>query len=103
MNTPGLANGAMMKNSLVLAVSGMILITALAMTACTANKTNQVSVSYMAPENPAYLHIYTLLKEDHHSLERIQKLLSPFRLPWTLEIVLAECNGEADAIYRMAR
>jgi hypothetical protein len=89
----------MMKNSLVLAVSGMILITALAMTACTAEKTNQVSVNYIAPENPAYLPIYTLLKEERHSLERIQEILSPFRLPWTLEIVLAECNGEADAIY----
>jgi hypothetical protein len=101
-----------MKNSLALAVSGMILVTALAMTACTEEKTNQVSVdnvppaktnqvsvSYTPPENPAYQHIYTLLKEERHSLERIQELLSPFRLPWTLEIVLAECAGEADAIY----
>jgi hypothetical protein len=102
----------MMKNSLLFAVSGMTLVTALAMTACTEEKTNQVSVdyvppaktnqvsvSYTPPENPAYQHIYTLLKDERHSLERIQELLSPFRLPWTLEIVLAECDGEADAIY----
>jgi Putative metallopeptidase len=89
----------MMKNSLVLAVSGMILITALAMNACTAKKTNQIRVNYMPPKNPAYQHIYTLLKEERYSLEKFQKVLSPFRLPWTLELSLAECDGEADAMY----
>ena len=95
----------MMKNSLALAVSGMILITALAMTACSAEKTlptektNQVSVNYVAPKNPAYQHIYTLLEEERHTLEKLQELLSPFRLPWTLEVLLAECDGEADAMY----
>ena len=89
----------MMKNSLVLAVSGMILITALAMNACTAEKTNQVSVNYMPPKNPAYQHIYTLLKEKRHTLDKLQEILSPFRLPRTLEISLAECGGEADAMY----
>ena len=89
----------MMKNSLVLAVSGMILITALAMNACTAGKTNQVRGNYMPPKKPAYQHIYTLLKEERHTLEKLQEFLSPFRLPWTLEISLAECDGEADAMY----
>ncbi len=94
----------MMKNSLALAGKGMILITALAMTACTAVKinqvkTNQVRISYVSPENPAYQHIYTLLKEERHTLEKLQEVLSPFRLPWTLEISLAECDGEADAMY----
>jgi hypothetical protein len=94
-----------MKNSLALAVIGMILVTALATTACTKEetlpeaKTNQVNVSYMPPENPEYQHIYTLLNEDRHSLEKLQELLSPFRLRWPLEITLAECGGEADAMY----
>ncbi len=89
----------MMKNILVLAVSGMILITALAMNACTEKKTNQVSVNYVLPKNPAYHHIYKLLKEKDHTLNKLQGILSPFRLPWTLEISLAECGGEADAMY----
>ena len=89
----------MMKSSLPLTVSGMILITALAMTACTAGKTNQVEVNYMLPENPAYRHIYALLKEERRSLEQLQEFLSPFRLPWPLTISLAECGGEADAMY----
>ena len=94
-----------MKNNLALAIIGIILATALATTACTEEeslpeaKTNQVSVSYMPPENPEYQHIYTLLNEDRHSLEKLQELLSPFRLRWPLEITLAECGGEADAMY----
>jgi hypothetical protein len=75
------------------------------MTACTeeetlpAAKANRVSVSYIPPENPEYRYIYTLLNEDRHSLEKLQELLSPFRLRWPLEISLAECGGEADAMY----
>jgi hypothetical protein len=88
----------MMKNRLVLAVNGMILITALAMTACTAEKSNQVSVNYVPPKNPAHQQVYELLKE-RQSLEKFQELLSPFRLPWTLNISLTECDGEADAMY----
>ena len=93
------AKSAMMKNSLALAISGMIFITALTMTACTAEKTNQVGVNYTPPGNPAYQHIYRLLKEERHSLEKLQELLSPFRLPYPLTISLAECGGEADAMY----
>jgi hypothetical protein len=88
----------MMKNSLVLAVSGMILITALAMNACTAEKTSQVRANYVPPKNPAHQQVYELLKK-RQSLEKFQELLSPFRLPWTLNISLAECDGEADAMY----
>jgi hypothetical protein len=88
----------MMKNSLVLAVSGMILITAFAMNACTAEKTSQVRANYVPPKNPAHQQVYELLKK-RQSLEKFQELLSPFRLPWTLNISLAECDGEADAMY----
>lgn len=88
-----------MRNSPKSTVSGMILLAALAVTACTAEKTNQIRVSYIPPDNPEYQHIYKLMKEDRHTLERLQEILSPFRLPWTLEISLTECDGEADAMY----
>ena len=94
----------MMKDSLVLAVSGVILITALALTACKEEKTlpeektNQVSVSYEFPSKPAHRQIYNILKE-RHSLEQLQEFLSPFRLRWPLYISLMECDGEADAAY----
>ena len=59
-----------MKNRLGLFASGIVLVTALVMAACTAEKSNQVRVSYIDPENSAYLHIYTQLKDKRHTLER---------------------------------
>ena len=93
----------MMKNSLVLAGIGMILLTASAMTACTTvktnqAKTNQVRISYVSPKNPVHQEVYKLLKE-RQSLEKFQEILSPFRLEWILTISLTECDGEADAMY----
>jgi len=64
-----------------------------------AAKTHQVRVKYITPENPLYLPIYTLMKDQRHTLERVQKMLAPFQLPWPLEIVSKECDGEADAMY----
>lgn len=88
-----------MKNRSDLVAGALLLATTLVMSACGSEKTNQVRVSYIAPENPAYLETYTLLKDKRHTLERIQKILAPYRLPWPLEIVAAECDGEADAMY----
>jgi len=89
----------MMKNRLVSAICGMILIAALAMNACTAEKAAQISINYVSPKNPAYQHIYINTKEKHQTLERLQEFLSPFRLTRPLEISLSECGGEADAMY----
>lgn len=80
-------------------VSGVMFVAALTLAACNVAKTNQVRVKYIAPENPLYLPIYTLMKDERHTLDKVQKMLAPFRLPWPLEIVLKECDGEADAMY----
>ena len=93
----------MMKNRLVIAGIAVVLIIALAMTACTAEKTNQaktnqIRISYVPPKNPVHQEVYELLKE-RQSLEKFQELLSPFRLEWILTISLTECDGEADAMY----
>jgi hypothetical protein len=94
-----------MKNSLVLTVSGMILIGTLSTTAFTAvsadqasAKTNQIRVKYVPPENPEYQQVYEFLKE-RKSLEQLQEFLSPFRLEWPLDITLTGCDGEPDAMY----
>ena len=89
---------AKMNNRLALAVSGITLITALAMTGCTAVKTNQIRISYVPPKNPTHQQVYELLKQ-RQSLEKLQEFLSPFRLEWILNISLTECDGEADAMY----
>ena len=91
--------GGMIKMALAIAVGGIVLVAATATTAFAAPKTNRVSVSYVLPKNPAHQPIYERLKE-RRTLERLQEFLSPFRLPRTLKISLAGCDGEADAYYR---
>jgi hypothetical protein len=66
-----------------------------------ASKANRISIRYVPPKNPAHQDIYTELKQ-RGALEKLQKLLSPVRLPQTLRISLAGCDGEADAFYEDA-
>jgi hypothetical protein len=89
---------AMMKTFLTLAVASTILFSAMATSAFAASKVNRVKVSYEPPENPAHQQIYTDLKQ-RGALEKLQKFLSPVRLPKTLRISLEGCDGEADAFY----
>jgi len=88
----------MIKTALAIAVAGMILITAMALPAFAASKINRVSIRYVPPKNTVHQEIYTNLKQ-RGALEKLQKLLSPVRLPRTLQFSLAECDGEADAFY----
>ena len=95
-----------MRNRLASAGKGIILITALAMMACTTvktnqtNQTNQIRIAYVPPKNPAHQQMYELAQE-RQSLENLQEFLSPFRLPWPLNITLTGCDGEADAMYSL--
>jgi hypothetical protein len=86
-----------MKTVLAIAVAGA-LVTATATTAFAAPKTSQVRVSYVLPKNPSHQRIYEQLKE-RRVLEKLQEFVSPFRLPRTLKVSLAGCDGEADAFY----
>ena len=88
-----------MKTALTRTVAGMVLATALATTGFAASKANRVSVSYELPKNPAHQPIYERLKE-RRILERLPEFLSPFRLPRTLNVKLAGCDGEFDASYK---
>jgi len=91
----------MMRASLAFAVFGMVLVTAMTTTAFAASKTNRIKVHYVPPKNPAHQGIYTDLKQ-HGALEKLQKFLSPVRLPETLRISMEECGGEPDAFYEDA-
>lgn len=88
-----------MKKTLVLILSLLALITASAGYAGDKGKTNQILVDYDPPINPNYEHIYTLLKEERKTLEKLQDFLSPFFLRWPVTLSLTECDGEADAWY----
>jgi hypothetical protein len=58
----------------------------------------RISVSYVAPKNPAHQPIYQRLKKARF-LKRLQEFLSPVRLPRTLRVRTEGCDGEANAWY----
>ncbi len=90
-----------MKTSLVLTIAGMVLTATMVTTAFAASKTDRISIRYVPPKNPEHQLFYTQLKQ-RGALEKLQKLLSPIRLPRTLRISLEGCDGEADAFYDYA-
>jgi hypothetical protein len=55
-------------------------------------------VRYTAPKNPAHHPIFRRLKEVRF-LEHLQEFLSPVRLPRTLRVRTAGCDGDANASY----
>lgn len=57
---------------------------------------NRIRIEYAAPTDPQHQALFQLLKEKA-VLERIQTLLSPFRLPRPLTFRTAGCDGEINA------
>lgn len=55
------------------------------------DRPNRVTVIYVPPANPEFQKLYGLLRE-RRALEKIQEILSPFRLPEELTIKTAECG-----------
>jgi hypothetical protein len=62
------------------------------------DRPNQVAVEYVVPKSSDLQDLYEVLK-IRGALEKVQKLLSPLRLPEELTIKTAEC-GKVDAWYR---
>jgi len=84
--------------ALTLAVATMLVATTMATTAFADSQATRVQIRYEPPKDREHRQIY----EDFKSLrvlENLQEFLSPFRLPRTLTIMLAGCDGEADAFY----
>lgn len=63
-----------------------------------AERFDRISVNYVQPKDPAYHAIYQQLKEVR-ALERVQELLSPFRLPHRLLLKVTGCDGVSNAWY----
>ena len=61
-------------------------------------KSKQIRVEYALPKNQAHQPIYEGMKQSR-ALERIQELLSPFRLPRPLLLKLSGCDGVSNAWY----
>jgi hypothetical protein len=87
-----------MKAALTFAVICLLLTATMGDMASAASDVDRVSVRYVPPKNPAHQQIHDRLKQQR-ALERLRKLLSPLRLPRTLRISLAGCDGEPDAFY----
>ena len=59
---------------------------------------NRVAIEYVQPQNPGHQAIYATLRE-RRVLEHFRAYLSPLRLPRTLRLRTAGCDGEANAWY----
>jgi hypothetical protein len=70
----------------------------IAATAFAGSLANRIEIRYEPPKNPEHGPVYEEFKRLR-PLEKLQELLSPFRLPRTLTIMSAGCDGEADAFY----
>lgn len=88
-----------LQSSSIAAFAGVLgLVVTAAFRADAATPAGRVSVEYAEPKDPAHRPIYELLKQAR-ALERIQELLSPFRLPHPLLLKTAGCDGVSNAWY----
>jgi hypothetical protein len=61
-------------------------------------KSNRIEIAYVKPSSPAHQYIYEVLQQ-RRVLERFQGALSPLRLPRTLLLKTAGCDGDSNAWY----
>src|SRR5262245_38924295 len=59
---------------------------------------NRMKAEYYAPTNPEHKPIYDMLREKR-SLEKLQEIFSPIRLPLELKLQIGPCDGVANAWY----
>ncbi len=88
-----------MKAVVVLVVTWTVLVPQILTRAqAAADRDSRVSVSYVPPKDPAHRAIYEQLGQLRF-LEKLQRLLTPFRLPRALLVKLEGCDGDANAFY----
>jgi hypothetical protein len=76
-----------------------IALVAISPTPTTADEqTNRIRIEYFVPEDPALQPIYEMLKK-RRSLEKLQEIFSPFRLPIELTLRTGSCQGVSNAWY----
>ena len=77
---------------------GIVLIIATTTIAVEA-QTNRMVIEYVPPTNPAHQALYQRLME-RRTLEKLQELFSPFRLPVELKLRTVGCDGVSNAWYQ---
>lgn len=83
---------------LIVLTAGVCLTISLCPATAAPYKSNPIRVEYVPPKNPAHQPIYERLKQVR-ALERLQTLLSPFRLPRPLFLKVSGCDGVSNAWY----
>jgi Putative metallopeptidase len=63
-----------------------------------ASKTNSIDIEYAEPQRAEHRQVLQLVKENR-TLEKIQALLSPIRLPRRLLVKTQGCDGVSNAWY----
>src|SRR5262244_2829804 len=58
----------------------------------------RIHIEYVPPKNPDHQALFDQLKQ-RQSLEKVQAILAPFRLPRDVWIRLVGCDGDANAWY----
>lgn len=66
--------------------------------AAPAGKTNQIKFEYVPPKDPAHQTLHDQMKQGH-TLEHLQEMLSPLKLPYPLTLKVAGCDGALSAFY----
>ena len=87
-----------MRHKLILILACAVLNVIASTVSASASNANQIDIKYVPPKEAEHEYIFDLLRE-RRALERLQELLSPFRLPRRLTISVVGCDGEADAFY----
>jgi Putative metallopeptidase len=85
---------------LFIAVTWVFLGASSAVTASEAQP-QRIRIEYVSPQNPAHQSLYELIKE-RRVLEKLQEILSPFRLPSDLTIRTVGCDGQSNAWFQNA-
>ena len=67
-------------------------------TAIADTQANRIRIEYFNPRNPDYKSVYEMLKE-RRTLEKLQEIFSPLRLPNDLTFRTGDCEGVANAWY----
>src|SRR5215471_19528814 len=62
-------------------------------------RTNRILFEYVPPTNPEHQPLYDLLKQ-HRTLEKLQEVFSPFRIPIDLTLRTIGCDGVSNARYQ---
>jgi hypothetical protein len=83
---------------LIMAAGVSFLVMSHVPTAIADTQANRLRIEYFDPRNPAYKPVYEMLKE-RRTLEKLQEIFSPLRLPDVLTLRAGDCEGVANAWY----